>query len=785
MIHHVLLAIGGETPQVITETLYGLWRDLQIRPDGVSSRGTIHILTTVQGRQSLMNRSSFDLQKKIEEFNQHYEVLWKFRDGNSLSSSIEVLLKDNGIELKDLFNETDHQAAFNKIKERVIEYTTQAEVNLHASIAGGRRSLGVVLAQLMTLYARSMDTLSHVIANRDFTSGFPERKNGVVDSGDDRKIHFVRFPFPRLNLSEDKKIRSETYSQAVQRATALRRIQSEDPELRHDMRINLVTPQKFQKARLEFTVTGQVIHTMELEPVHAGLYLFLFKYANKTREGQGEVTQQHPHTRIICNKNPAKYFQLIGANTGDGSLDAYPWLKECITQVREENPPLGLDVPSWWTDTSMGWRKDTLTPPLSKLGSLFKAWFKGAEESWLGPKKGPCTYGVNIPPAMFQLDGKSPPGDATSEETGLPYRNVLLLVGGETPAILWESLLGLKGKGVKEGEIHVLTTGGCLSIFREASSLLTDFNDLHKVNWQWSKKGIEAIRESPSSQNSIQDLLTVKENNQAADRIFEAVQFWMEERKKDRTLRLHASVAGGRKTMGVYLAQAMSWLSNAADTLSHVVVARGIEGKGPNYMVQPLDTPQVYFSYLEIFRSQLPEFVRARPRANYGYKDIADLTDRFFRDISGDSVSYELDLTTRQLRYEGVSQPIVQFGSRPTVSLALYYLLCKHANAEEDAIDISQNGKWREQLNAILAELGVSSAGTLMERLGNGPWENEDTKAVAKEFSDLVNNTFVSLPENQQKNQENSGLHCRVKKEGTSYWVEMPGLTIIEKQKGL
>ncbi len=82
---------------------------------------------------------------------------------------------------------------------------------------------------------------------------------------------------------------------------------------------------------------------------------------------------------------------------------------------------------------------------------------------------------------------------------------------------------------------------------------------------------------------TLADIRSVEENNCAADQICEIVH----ELAKDDNTRIHASVAGGRKTMSIYLTTAMQLFGRAQDRLSHVLVSEDFETHPDFFYIPP------------------------------------------------------------------------------------------------------------------------------------------------------------------------------------------------------
>src|SRR5262249_27495845 len=86
---------------------------------------------------------------------------------------------------------------------------------------------------------------------------------------------------------------------------------------------------------------------------------------------------------------------------------------------------------------------------------------------------------------------------------------------------------------------------------------------------------------------SLADIRTPEENEYAGDQICKIVC----ELGKDPNVRLHASAAGGRKTMSIYLTAAMQLFGRAQDTLSHVLVNEEFETHPDFFYIPP--TPRL------------------------------------------------------------------------------------------------------------------------------------------------------------------------------------------------
>lgn len=154
----VLLCVTGLTPQVVTETLYALYKSGQTLPD------SIHILSTSEGvdraRLTLINDHWF------ERFYKDYKLPQPVFN----AAHIHVLQDQNGQALQDIRSQQDNQAMADAITEKIRQFTADPACRLHVSIAGGRKTMGFYAGYALSLYGREQDQLSHVLVSANYES---------------------------------------------------------------------------------------------------------------------------------------------------------------------------------------------------------------------------------------------------------------------------------------------------------------------------------------------------------------------------------------------------------------------------------------------------------------------------------------------------------------------------------------------------------------------------------------------------------------------------------------
>lgn len=156
----ILLCVAGLTPQIITETLYVL---TQKRHQVIDE---IRVITTLKGRDKILESLLLPEKGKFWQFCQDFSIdpnKIKFNENN-----IYLLNTPDGRVLSDILSEQDNFLVADQVCQIVSQLTADPNVKLHASVAGGRKSMGILLTAAMQLFGRPQDRLSHVLVTEDF-----------------------------------------------------------------------------------------------------------------------------------------------------------------------------------------------------------------------------------------------------------------------------------------------------------------------------------------------------------------------------------------------------------------------------------------------------------------------------------------------------------------------------------------------------------------------------------------------------------------------------------------
>lgn len=169
-----LVCVIGLAPQVLTETLYAL----AVQSDTPWVPTEIHVITTTTGAKTLVNALLSGRDGQFHRLCKAYlpDAAIDFTSG---SQHIHIISRD-GVDLDDIDDPLDSSAAGNTILRVVADLARDPSCAIHASIAGGRKTMGFFLGYALSLLGRAQDRLSHVLVSRPFEGHpdffFPPRK---------------------------------------------------------------------------------------------------------------------------------------------------------------------------------------------------------------------------------------------------------------------------------------------------------------------------------------------------------------------------------------------------------------------------------------------------------------------------------------------------------------------------------------------------------------------------------------------------------------------------------
>lgn len=157
---NILLCVAGMTPQIITETLYGL---TQVQRVPIHE---IRVITTIEGRNRILSSLLKPDGGILDQFCGDFGIA---RDSIRFDETyISLLRRPDGQLLDDVRTPAENEFAGDQICEIVRELCKVGENRIYASAAGGRKTMSIYLSLAMSLFGRAHDSLSHVLVSAEF-----------------------------------------------------------------------------------------------------------------------------------------------------------------------------------------------------------------------------------------------------------------------------------------------------------------------------------------------------------------------------------------------------------------------------------------------------------------------------------------------------------------------------------------------------------------------------------------------------------------------------------------
>ncbi|MCS6986309.1 MAG: CRISPR-associated ring nuclease Csm6 [Sphingomonadaceae bacterium] len=199
-----LLFTAGETPQVVTETVWALARHQEPpwRPD------RIVLATTARGARIYRDGRPERGQAPLLGDGGKLAGLWRTLFPDRPMPTVQVLVPNGALgPIEDLRTEAEVEAFAEELVAAVAQVTAEPEGELHLSLAGGRKTMSFLAGQVLSLLARPQDVLSHVLiepAELEFRPDFWWPGDGSPGS-DAARVRLHHVPFLRARAWADPK----------------------------------------------------------------------------------------------------------------------------------------------------------------------------------------------------------------------------------------------------------------------------------------------------------------------------------------------------------------------------------------------------------------------------------------------------------------------------------------------------------------------------------------------------------------------------------------------------
>lgn len=317
----IFIGVVGMSPQVVTESLYAL---LVQQKESISE---IELLTTAEGKAKLVE---LVFVSQLKSMCKAYKLECpKFE----LDKDVHVA-KEETVELSDIRTDHDNKLFPNMIMDLIRLKTSDDNIRLHCSIAGGRKTMSVAMAYALSLFGRKDDKLSHVLVSKDFENSkkfYPENK------AEDKQVVLANVPFVRLRekLPLLKEYPRATYTEFVSLT-------------QQEINSMVVLPQLTVDRKKHTIEIGGT--TITLPPLNFAMYNF---FLEKESFVLGEKYLNQKDAELLW-----KYYQQYAVSKGHIENAKKTWFKnqkveigllvKSISQIKRRMRTVFADIP--WID---------------------------------------------------------------------------------------------------------------------------------------------------------------------------------------------------------------------------------------------------------------------------------------------------------------------------------------------------------------------------------------------------------------------------------------------------
>lgn len=272
-----LICVAGSSPAVVTETLYCL-KDRENFPNKVV------IFTTLHGQQAIQSKGMVE---QIANLCRDYNLPLL----TEKQIELRIVTGIHGEQLWDIRTSEEQEAMANFLTQEIRSIThpqakgEQRPDTIHASLAGGRKSMSFYMGNIFSFFASPQDELSHVLVNEDYeVAGFwyptPETKlldkkdwkTGETKQIDAKEAHLElsTIPFVRLKKSLVSTDSSAFYQLSYRQLVDIYQVTLDPTQIKLT----------FDLKRFKVDLNGRVLPITNFDS-----YLLYYLIATSTKEG--------------------------------------------------------------------------------------------------------------------------------------------------------------------------------------------------------------------------------------------------------------------------------------------------------------------------------------------------------------------------------------------------------------------------------------------------------------------------------------------------------------------
>jgi CRISPR-associated protein (TIGR02584 family) len=195
---HILVAVAGNTTQIVTETLYYLM--IQHRPHVPIS--DVYIMTTTHGKEVAWKTLGGD-EGAIARFYRDYDL-----DPIAFTKEKHILVFKNpdGSFMQDIRTTADNYVLQSQMLGFMRDFTSNPDCVLHCIVGGGRRTMTANMMLALTIFGREQDSLTHVLVDEKFETNpaffFPTKKKNLIAVFNNGELGIADASKARISLAE-------------------------------------------------------------------------------------------------------------------------------------------------------------------------------------------------------------------------------------------------------------------------------------------------------------------------------------------------------------------------------------------------------------------------------------------------------------------------------------------------------------------------------------------------------------------------------------------------------
>jgi len=246
----LLLAVTGMSPQVITETLWAIHHEQGAWP------AEIQLITTSEGGKRAIDGllAQGHLQRLCDEIDRPLPLFD--------ASRIHVVTGAEDLPVDDARSRADHEALADFIMSKVAELANDEKLQIHASLAGGRKTMTYYFGYAMSLFGRDQDCLSHVLISEGYENlqdfYYPSATQPPVTSRDGRTLEtsaaevvLADIPFVRLSDSLSPDMRDLARSISFRQLVILLNMAAHPNQIRVELNVGEQTLTVFKRGKTD------------------------------------------------------------------------------------------------------------------------------------------------------------------------------------------------------------------------------------------------------------------------------------------------------------------------------------------------------------------------------------------------------------------------------------------------------------------------------------------------------------------------------------------------------